>query len=146
MEGAHPENRFDIGLMSRRLVAANQWLKEQDETKSFPLGYFGSSTGAEAAIAAANTEQGQVSVIVSRGGRSDLAWDYLGMIDIPILFIVGGFDDVVIKKDEKAYEEIRGIRRLEILPRATHLFEEPGTLEKAANLAAIWFEKYLQQN
>lgn len=144
LEGDFPENRFDIGLMSRRLVAANQWLREQDETKSLPLGYFGSSTGAAAAIAAATMERGQVSVIVSRGGRPDLAWNYLEMIDIPILFIVGGFDDVVIKLNEKAYKEIRAVKKLEIVPRATHLFEEPGTIEKAANLAAVWFEKYLE--
>ena len=144
LEGAFPDNQFDIGLMARRLIAANQWLREQEETKSLPLGYFGSSTGAAAAIAAATKEKGQVSVIVSRGGRPDLAWDYLGMIDIPILFIVGEFDDVVIKMNEKAYEEIRGIKRLEIIPRTTHLFVEPGTLEKVANLAAVWFEKYLQ--
>lgn len=144
LEGAFPENQFNIDLMSKRLIAANQWLREQEETKILPLGYFGSSTGAAAAIAAAVMDRGQVSVIVSRGGRPDLAWDYLGMIDVPILFIVGGFDDVVIKMNERAYEEIQGIKRLEIVPRATHLFEEPGTLEKAANLAAIWFEKYLQ--
>lgn len=144
LESTFPENQFDIGLMSRRLIAANRWLREQEETKSLPLGYFGSSTGAAAAIAAAANERGQVSVIVSRGGRPDLAWDFLGMIDVPILFIVGGFDDVVIKVNKKAYEEIRGIKRLEIIPRVTHLFEEPGALEKAANLAAIWFEKYMQ--
>lgn len=73
-----------------------------------------------------------------------MAWDFLKMIDVPILFIVGGFDDVVIKINKKAYEEIRGIKRLEIIPRVTHLFEEPGALEKAANLAAIWFEKCMQ--
>lgn len=144
LEGALSQNRFNIELMSKRLIAANQWLREQEETKILPLGYFGSSTGAAAAIAAAAMDGGQVSVIVSRGGRPDLAWDYLRIIDVPILFIVGGFDDVVIKMNERAYEEIQGIKRLEIVPRATHLFEEPGTLEKAANLAAIWFEKYLQ--
>jgi len=144
LEVAFSKNQFEIELMSRRLIAANRWLREQDETKRLPFGYFGSNTGAAAAIVAATNERGQVSVIVSRGGRPDLAWDYLGMIDVPILLIVGGFDDVVIKMNEKAYEEIRGIKKLEIVPRATHLFEEPGALEKAANLAAIWFEKYLK--
>ncbi|MGB4588931.1 MAG: dienelactone hydrolase family protein [Clostridiaceae bacterium] len=142
-ESAFPENRYDIGLLSRRLIAANEWLKDQDETKSLRLGYFASNTGSAAAITAAVMERGQVSAIVSRGGRPDLAWDQLGKMDTPILFIVGGFDDIIIKMNEKAYKEIQAVKRLEIIPRATHLFEEPGTLEKAANFAAIWFEKYL---
>ncbi|KDR96632.1 Alpha/beta hydrolase family protein [Peptoclostridium litorale DSM 5388] len=137
------ERRFDIDLLTRRLIAATKWLREQDETSQLAIGYFGASTGAAAAIQAAATLDEQVSAIVSRGGRPDMAFPYLDKINSPTLLIVGGNDDVVIDLNQKAYEKITAVKELEVIPGATHLFEEPGALEIVAKLAARWFEKYL---
>lgn len=136
------EMRFDIDLLAGRLQSASNWLLTQPETKNLPLGYFGASTGAAAAIEAAALDD-RIRAVVSRGGRPDMAGPYLPRLKAPILLLVGGYDDEVIKLNEQACEKIKAVKQLEIIPGATHLFEEPGTLEKAAALAAAWFQKYL---
>jgi len=144
-EDLYYDMRFNIDLLARRLSAATRWLKDQDETNKLNIGYFGASTGAAAALQAAASTSIRISAIVSRGGRPDLAWPYLDIVDAPVLLIVGGNDDVVIELNQKAYEKINAVKRFEIVPGATHLFEEPGALEKVAELAAAWFEKYLAE-
>lgn len=136
--------RFDIGLLARRLIAASNWLKTSADTKHLKIGFFGASTGAAAALVAA-AELGEiVGAVVSRGGRPDLAGDALARVVSPVLLIVGGLDDVVIKLNEQAYAQLRSEKEIRIVPGATHLFEEPGTLEVVASLAADWFERYLE--
>jgi len=137
------EMRFNIDLLSKRLHAATEWLFKQKETKGLAIGYFGASTGAAAAIQTASAMGDKISAVVSRGGRPDLAWPYLDSIKAPVLLIVGGDDVVVIGLNEKAYREINSVKQIEIVPGATHLFEEPGTLETVAELAAKWLVKYL---
>lgn len=135
--------RFNIDLLAQRLMAATKWLQGQDETRQMAIGYFGASTGAAAAIQTAAILGDQIKAIVSRGGRSDLAGPFLGRIKSPILLIVGGNDDMVIELNQQAYKRINIAKQLEIVPGATHLFEEPGALENVAELAARWFRKYL---
>jgi len=135
--------RFNIDLLAQRLLAATKWLQGQDETRQMAIGYFGASTGAAAAIQTAAILGDQIKAIVSRGGRSDLAGPFLGRIKSPILLIVGGNDDMVIELNQQAYKRINIAKQLEIVPGATHLFEEPGALENVAELAARWFRKYL---
>ena len=137
------ERRFDIDLLTRRLIAATKWLQERDETRQLAIGYFGASTGAAAAIQAAAAQNKLIRAIVSRGGRPDLASPYLDKVNSPTLLIVGGHDDIVIELNQQAYEKITAVKELEIIPGATHLFEEPGALENVAKLAAGWFGKYL---
>ncbi len=137
------ELRFDIKLLAERLVGATDWIETQDETAGLNIGYFGSSTGAAAAIIAASQRPAHVRAIVSRGGRPDLAGSALSMIDVPTLLIVGGNDLQVIELNTKALSEIGGDKDLEIIPGATHLFEEPGALEQVSRLAARWFIWYL---
>jgi|GEM_PF-189714 len=139
------ERRFDIELLSHRLLVATRWLQKQDKAGSLPVGYFGASTGAAAAIQAAASLGEQIRAVVSRGGRPDLAWEYLEEIKSPTLLLVGGNDDVVIELNQKAYERINAVKKMEIVAEATHLFEEPGTLETVADLAGDWFEKHLPQ-
>jgi putative phosphoribosyl transferase len=139
------EMRFNIDLLSKRLLAATEWLLKQEETKGLTVGYFGASTGAAAAIQTASAMGDKISAVVSRGGRPDLAWPYLDSIKAPVLLIVGGDDNVVIGLNEKAYREINAVKQMEIVPGATHLFEEPGTLETVAEMAAGWFGKYLNK-
>lgn len=136
------ENRFDIGLLTWRLERVSQWLMRQAATADFALGYFGASTGAAAALQAAATFGATVRAVVSRGGRPDLAMKALPRVDTPTLLIVGGRDDVVIDLNRAAFEQLTGEKQLVIVPGATHLFEEPGTLDEVARLAAAWFEKY----
>jgi dienelactone hydrolase len=137
------EFRFDIPLLARRLVGATQWLLQNPEMENLRIGYFGASTGAGAAmIAAAELEQ-TIGAIVSRGGRPDLAGEHLARVHSPTLLIVGGRDYPVISMNRSALDRIPAEKRLEIIPGATHLFEEKGALEKAALLAAEWFVKYL---
>lgn len=137
------ENRFDIDLLTRRLEAATQWLKEQPQASALTVGYFGASTGAAAALKAAASLGPQVGAVVSRGGRPDLAHEALGKVRSPTLLIVGGLDEVVIELNRQAYGLLKCEKQLEIVPGATHLFEEPGTLEEVARLAARWFTGHL---
>lgn len=140
------ELRFDIGLLTRRLTAITDWVGDQPDLKGLGLGYFGASTGAAAALAAAAQRPETVQAVVSRGGRPDLAGLALGEVVAPCLFIVGGDDPVVLHLNREAIAQLPGRteRRLEIIPGATHLFEEPGTLDLAAVLARDWFKKHLK--
>jgi putative phosphoribosyl transferase len=137
------ELRFDIPLLARRLVAATDWLTQNPLTSALRLGYFGASTGAGAALVAAAARPDRVAAIVSRGGRPDLAGDSLPLVEAPTLLIVGGHDEPVIALNRQAQAQLRCHSSLEIVPRATHLFEEPGTLERVAELALGWFARYL---
>jgi putative phosphoribosyl transferase len=139
------ETRFDIDLLSQRLVAAINWLKEQSETKDLPIGLFGASTGAAAALKAAVSEGPIIGAVVSRGGRPDLAGADLSKVTAPTLLIVGGNDTVVLELNREAYRRLAGPKDLAVVRGATHLFEEPGTLEDAADLAADWFKKHLNR-
>jgi len=142
-EDVAPEARFDIDLLTRRLEAATRRVAELEQTKSLALGYFGASTGAAAALRAAASLGARIGAVVSRGGRPDLAWPALRRVEAPTLLIVGGLDDVVIELNQRAYEELRAEKQLITIPGATHLFEEPGTLEDVARLASEWFRRYL---
>ena len=133
------ELRFDIGLLAERLVHATNWVKQQPQTRDFGIGYFGSSTGGGAALVAAAQLPDDIDAIVSRGGRPDLATDALPKVEAPTLLIVGGEDDVVIELNEKARAQMRCEVKIDIVPGATHLFEEPGALERVADLASDWF-------
>ncbi len=137
--------RFDIGLLASRLVAAVDWLGGREESAALPLGAFGASTGAAAALVAAARRPDAVRAVVSRGGRPDLAGDDLERVRAPTLLIVGGADRVVIGLNEEARERLRAGTEvhLEIVPGATHLFEEPGALEEVADLAGRWFLRHL---
>jgi putative phosphoribosyl transferase len=135
--------RFDIGLLAGRLVGATDWLAEQPATRDLRIGYFGASTGAGAALVAAAERPKAVHAVVSRGGRPDLAGPALPRVLAPTLLIVGERDRQVIPLNEQALAQLRCVKRLEIVRGATHLFEEPGTLEEAARLAREWFERYL---
>jgi pimeloyl-ACP methyl ester carboxylesterase len=134
---------FDIQLLAGRLRQATRWVETDDDVARLPLGYFGASTGAAAALVAAAHEQDRVRAVVSRGGRPDLAADFLPLVDAPTLLIVGGADAGVIELNEFALRRLGGTRQLEIVPGAGHLFEEPGTLEQVGKLAADWFALHL---
>jgi pimeloyl-ACP methyl ester carboxylesterase len=138
------EIRFDINLLARRLAGATNWLAEVTETKHLRPGYFGASTGGGAALVAAAALQGKVGAVVSRGGRPDLAGEALRLVTAPTLLIVGGLDGPVIRMNQDAYAELRCVKQLQIVPGATHLFEEPGKLDVVARLAAEWFLRYLK--
>ena len=135
--------RFDIKLLVGRLVAATEWIVGIDEFRGLRIGFFGSSTGGGAALVAASELGVKVSAIVSRGGRPDLAGEFLPNVTAPTLLIVGERDEPVIEMNKWAYERLRCEKELKIVPRATHLFEEPGALEEVANLAAEWFASHL---
>jgi putative phosphoribosyl transferase len=135
--------RFDIDLLADRLAAAVAWISREQETRALPLGLFGSSTGAAAALVTAAREPDRIAAVVSRGGRADLAADSLSQVSAPTLLIVGGADEVVLDLNRKALEILRGEKRLSVVPGATHLFEEPGALEVVANLAAHWFADHV---
>jgi len=137
------EHRFNIGLLAKRLVHATTWAKQQEQTRDLRLGYFGSSTGGAAALVAAAELPHDVGAVVSRGGRPDLAGNALPKVQAPTLLIVGGNDDIVIELNEQARDQMRCEVKLEILPGATHLFEEAGALEKVAKLASDWFSLHL---
>lgn len=136
-------NVFDIELLAGRLVDVTCWLADQAETAALPVGYFGASTGAGAALVAATDPRVEVSAVVSRGGRPDLAGEYLSRVYAPTLLIVGGRDDVVLDLNRRAQAAIPGLCELTVVPGATHLFEEPGTLEQVAALARDWFTDHL---
>jgi putative phosphoribosyl transferase len=135
--------RFDIPLLADRLVTTTRWLGEDPSTRALRVGYFGASTGAGAALVAAAALPDRVGAVVSRGGRPDLAGDALPRVRAPTLFIVGGLDLAVLELNRTAMARVRAITRLEIVPGATHLFEEPGALETVAHLAREWFLRYL---
>jgi pimeloyl-ACP methyl ester carboxylesterase len=135
--------RFDIDLLANRLVQATQWLRNHSSAAGLPVGYFGASTGAAAALIAAAQQAESVDAVVSRGGRPDLAGAALSKVTAPTLLIVGGEDIVVIDLNQKAFTGLHCQKQLEIVPGATHLFEEPGTLERVATLASNWFHQYL---
>jgi putative phosphoribosyl transferase len=142
-EAGNREKVFDIELLAERLQSAASWLSEQAETAALRRGYFGASTGAGAALVAAAREPATVGAVVSRGGRPDLAGDWLERVQAPTLLIVGGHDRVVLELNERALRRLRSPKQLIVVPGATHLFEEPGTLEEAARLAKDWFLRHL---
>lgn len=135
--------RFDTGLLAKRVVGTTDWLLRQSETRDLRIGYFGSSTGAAAALIAAAERPDFVSAVVSRGGRPDLAMNFLARVKAPTLLIVGGKDTPVITFNKDALTRIRAEKKLEIVPDASHLFEEPGALEKVVRLARNWFQQHL---
>jgi len=137
------EYRFNISLLAERLVHATSWAGQQAQTRDLRIGYFGSSTGGAAALVAAAEFPQDVGAVVSRGGRPDLAGDALPRVQAPTLLIVGGNDDTVIELNEMARDQMRCDVRMEIIPSATHLFEEAGALEQVANLASDWFVDHL---
>jgi len=137
------QTRFNIDLLTERLLLATRWLQEQQRTKNLVIGYFGASTGAAAALKAAAAEGSKIAAVVSRGGRPDLAKEALVLVQSPTLLIVGGNDDIVSELNREAYARLKGKKQLVIVPGATHLFEEPGTLEEVARLATDWFKQYL---
>ncbi|MGZ3608504.1 MAG: dienelactone hydrolase family protein [Ktedonobacteraceae bacterium] len=137
------QTRFNIDLLTERLLLSTRWLQEQSRTKDLVIGYFGASTGAAAALKAAAAEGSKIGAVVSRGGRPDLAKDALELVQSPTLLIVGGNDDIVIELNREAYSRLKGKKQLVIVPGATHLFEEPDTLEEVAHLATNWFKQYL---
>ncbi|HEX4229335.1 MAG TPA: dienelactone hydrolase family protein [Bryobacteraceae bacterium] len=135
--------RFDTGLLANRLVESTKWLAEDFEAGNLPVGYFGASTGAAAALIAAAKLPNSIRAVVSRGGRPDLAGMALPEVVAPTLLIVGGDDSTVIELNTKALKELQCEKRLEIVPGASHLFEEPGTLDQVAELASNWFENHI---
>ncbi len=142
--------RFDIGLLTNRLVAVTDWLvQNRASSNNLNIAYFGASTGAAAALAAAAKRADIIKAVVSRGGRPDLADPYLGQVEAPTLLIVGGYDTSVIQMNQEAFDKLqqlsaeKGEKKLVIVPEATHLFEEPGKLEIVAQLASEWFARFL---
>lgn len=135
--------RFDLPMLASRLVAVVRWLNRQPEAEGLKTGLFGASTGGGAALMAAADLQDEISAVVSRGGRPDLAGDALRRVRCPTLFVVGGYDEMVIALNDDAYARLRCPKDFRIVPGASHLFEEPGKLEQAARLSAQWFCKYL---
>jgi pimeloyl-ACP methyl ester carboxylesterase len=142
-EAEDRRNVFDIALLASRLEETLDWIGNEETLAGLPIGLFGASTGAGAALLAAARRPDQVSAVVSRGGRPDLAAGALALVKAPTLLIVGGLDAVVIDLNERAMAELKCEKRLEIVPGATHLFEEPGTLDAVISLAAAWFVRFL---
>ncbi|MBA2369962.1 MAG: dienelactone hydrolase family protein [Candidatus Protochlamydia sp.] len=142
-EGEIYQTRFDINLLTDRLSKVIEWLQTQAETKNLLIGLFGSSTGAAAALEVASAMDENIKAVVSRGGRPDLAISVLDNVTAPTLIIVGGNDYGVIELNQKAFEQLACIKKFEVIPDATHLFEEPGCLEEVARLAKEWFHQYL---
>ncbi|MGA1875592.1 MAG: dienelactone hydrolase family protein [bacterium] len=142
-EDASYENRFNLDLLSQRLIMATEWLKTRSEARGLKVGLFGASTGAAAALIAAATPGTGIAAVVSRGGRPDMASQVLPEVKAPTLLIVGGHDKVVLSMNQQAYAQLGGEKDLAVVPGASHLFEEPGKLEEVAALAAQWFKRYL---
>lgn len=138
------EYRFDIALLSQRLIGVTMWLRNDPSTKDLKLGYFGASTGAAAALIAAAKMPYAVSAVVSRGGRPDLAGEYLPQVEAPTLLLVGGLDEEVIELNKQAQRQMTNQNKLVVVEGATHLFEEPGKLEEVARFAADWFTRFLK--
>ncbi len=143
-DAATAEFRFDIPMLSDRLIGAIDWAQTNPQTSPLPVGLFGASTGAAAALIAA-AKQRTVRAVVARGGRPDLAEAALDMVSAPTLLIVGGRDDVVIELNQQAFARLKGPKKIEIVPGATHLFEEPGTLAQVAKIANDWFAQHLMR-
>ena len=141
-EDQHYSNRFDIGLLTKRLAGATEWLEELPAAKDCRIGYFGASTGAASALKAAAFLP-QICSVVSRGGRPDLAMENLPQVEAPTLLIVGSLDYDVLNLNKEAYIQLGGEKKLEVVDGATHLFEEPGKMEIVSELAGNWFEKHL---
>lgn len=141
-ESQDRKNVFDISLLAERLLLVKSWLDKNSKTRRLKLGYFGASTGAGAALMAAALEPKDVFAVVSRGGRPDLAEGFLKQVLAPCLLIVGGNDDIVIDLNRKAFASLICPKELQIISGASHLFEEPGTLEQVADLALNWFNRY----
>jgi pimeloyl-ACP methyl ester carboxylesterase len=141
-EARDRRNVFDIDLLARRVGSAIAWVEQRSDLADLPLGLFGASTGAAAALDAASSCPGRVSVVVSRGGRPDLS-QHLGLVVAPTLLIVGGLDEEVLALNKAALAQLNCLKRLEVVPGATHLFEEPGALESVAHLAGDWFERHV---
>lgn len=141
-EAEDRRNVFDIDLLANRVLMASTWLREDARTKVLALGYFGASTGAGAALQAAARAPFPVAAIVSRGGRPDLAEIYLAQVTAPTLLLIGGYDEPVIEMNQAAYRLLRCPKQLTIIPGATHLFEEPGTLEEVSEQALKWFQRH----
>lgn len=135
-------NRFDIDLLTKRLIGATEWLEKRPTVKACKIGYFGASTGAASALKAA-AYLPDIGAVVSRGGRPDLAMDLLGKVEAPVLLIVGSLDRDVLQLNREAYIQLGGERKLKIIDGASHLFEEPGTMEKVCEEASAWFQKFL---
>lgn len=138
------ENRFDIPMLTKRLIGATQYMLTYESIPDVPIGYFGASTGAASALGAAAELGNKIKAIVSRGGRPDLAMPVLKKIKAPTMLIVGGNDEIVIQLNKKAYTLLGGVKSLEIVKGATHLFAEYGKLEEVASLSASWFNSYLK--
>lgn len=145
LEDQDYQQRFNIELLSSRLVAITDWLKTEGPAADLPIGYFGASTGAAAALQAAASKGNQIRAVVSRGGRPDLA-PHIAQVTAPTLLIVGGNDYGVIELNQSAYEKLTCPKELTIVESATHLFEEPGTLEQVADTSTAWFKKYLKES
>lgn len=137
------ENRFNIDLLSDRLIETTQWLMDYKSTTDLPIGYFGASTGAASALRAAAYFKTKIKAVVSRGGRPDLAITELPQVTAPTLLIVGGLDVTVIGMNKMAYDQLESVKEMKIIPGATHLFEEPGKLLEVAELAMVWYKRYL---
>lgn len=142
-DAADGQLRFDIEMLTNRLITAVRWVEDHPAAHDQPIGLFGASTGAAAAIAAASILGERIASVVSRGGRPDLAYEHLRHVTAPTLLIVGERDDAVVRLNKEAAQHLRCLKKLSIIPGATHLFEEPGALEKVASLAAAWFKKHL---
>ena len=145
-EAADRENVFDIELLGRRLYMVTEWLLEDPLTDDLPVGLFGASTGAAAALYAAADKLRRLKAVVSRGGRPDLAGLMLGKVHVPTLLIVGGNDDIVLQLNRRALTQMTCVKQLEIVPGATHLFEEPGCMERVVELTIDWFSRYLDRD
>ncbi len=139
------ENRFDIDRLTQRLIETTQWVKGQKDILNLAIGYFGASTGAASALRAAAFFGNGIQAVVSRGGRPDLALGELNGVEAPTLLLVGSFDTEVIRLNQKALDKLQCQKKMEIIPGASHLFEEPGKLREVANAAADWFEKWFDQ-
>lgn len=135
-------SRFNINLLSKRLIDATKWLQRFPYAKGYAVGYFGASTGAASALKAAAVIN-EIGAVVSRGGRPDMAMDVIAEVTAPTILIVGSRDEEVLELNKQAYRKMKCLKKLEVIEGATHLFEEPGKLEIVANVAADWFEKYL---
>lgn len=142
-EESLPENKFDIEILTERLIAVTKWCMENEKTKKMSFGYFGAGTGGAAALSAAAYWGTKIKAVVCRGGRPDLAMEVLDLIESPTLLIVGGDDKKIIELNRPAYQKIGAFKKMEVIPGATNLFEEPWAMEKSVELAGLWFEKYL---